>query len=313
MKRGLIIFVLVIILVVGVIANSEVSEQVPSENTETQETSDSGEEVISDTGNDEIISDVPAPASDDYSDDNKGHGNDPDGCDEDNPGNSKRCDDNNSDEYSEENSDSAEDVTDSQAVNNEDTSYNSNDGSNNNHDYVNLPKETPINDKKEETAISNNIDKPKEADKKDAPSGLNSITGMIILDNGEIIICHKPNTPAEQTMNIPSSALNGHLGHGDYAGFCDDINFKADAGYDQAVNEKENVVFYGSSGIPDSFGLSVNYIWDFGDGKIISGVNLKNPAHVYDKEGVYYVKLTVKISDYISENIIAVDVSDVDN
>lgn len=35
-----------------------------------------------------------------------------------------------------------------------------------------------------------------------------------------VTICHKPGTPAEQTKTIPSSALSGHLGHGDYEGPC---------------------------------------------------------------------------------------------
>lgn len=34
-------------------------------------------------------------------------------------------------------------------------------------------------------------------------------------------ICHKPGTPAQQTMNVPQSALNGHIGHGDTCGACD--------------------------------------------------------------------------------------------
>jgi hypothetical protein len=35
-----------------------------------------------------------------------------------------------------------------------------------------------------------------------------------------ITICHKPGTPAEQTLTIPEAALGGHLGHGDYVGAC---------------------------------------------------------------------------------------------
>ncbi len=35
-----------------------------------------------------------------------------------------------------------------------------------------------------------------------------------------VTICHKPGTPAQQTMIIPVSALNGHLGHGDTIGAC---------------------------------------------------------------------------------------------
>ena len=42
-------------------------------------------------------------------------------------------------------------------------------------------------------------------------------------DNEEtMVICHKPGTPAEQTMTIPVSAWAGHLGHGDTIGPCDD-------------------------------------------------------------------------------------------
>jgi len=35
-----------------------------------------------------------------------------------------------------------------------------------------------------------------------------------------VTICHKPGTPAEKTMNVPQSAVNGHQGHGDYLGEC---------------------------------------------------------------------------------------------
>ncbi len=35
-----------------------------------------------------------------------------------------------------------------------------------------------------------------------------------------VTICHKPGTPAEKTMTIPQSALNGHLVHGDTMGPC---------------------------------------------------------------------------------------------
>jgi hypothetical protein len=39
-------------------------------------------------------------------------------------------------------------------------------------------------------------------------------------DSSNVTICHKPGTPAEKTMTLPASALNGHLGHGDYIGAC---------------------------------------------------------------------------------------------
>jgi hypothetical protein len=36
----------------------------------------------------------------------------------------------------------------------------------------------------------------------------------------KVTICHKPGTPAEKTMDVPVSALRGHLGHGDTLGAC---------------------------------------------------------------------------------------------
>ena len=38
--------------------------------------------------------------------------------------------------------------------------------------------------------------------------------------SGSVTICHKPGTPAQKTMTLPQSALNGHLGHGDTRGPC---------------------------------------------------------------------------------------------
>jgi hypothetical protein len=37
---------------------------------------------------------------------------------------------------------------------------------------------------------------------------------------GDVTICHKPGTPAEQTKTVPRSALQGHLEHGDHLGPC---------------------------------------------------------------------------------------------
>lgn len=36
----------------------------------------------------------------------------------------------------------------------------------------------------------------------------------------KVVICHKPGTPAEQTLLVPHSALDGHLDHGDLEGPC---------------------------------------------------------------------------------------------
>lgn len=41
-------------------------------------------------------------------------------------------------------------------------------------------------------------------------------------DDGLITICHKPGSPAEQTMTIPLAALPAHLGHGDFIGSCEE-------------------------------------------------------------------------------------------
>lgn len=38
----------------------------------------------------------------------------------------------------------------------------------------------------------------------------------------DVIICHKPGTPAEKTMTVPQPAVQGHLNHGDYLGECID-------------------------------------------------------------------------------------------
>jgi len=36
----------------------------------------------------------------------------------------------------------------------------------------------------------------------------------------KVVICHKPGTPAQETLSVPESALSGHLGHGDTLGPC---------------------------------------------------------------------------------------------
>ena len=39
-------------------------------------------------------------------------------------------------------------------------------------------------------------------------------------DARDVTLCHKPGTPAEKTLVLPSSAVGGHLGHGDTLGAC---------------------------------------------------------------------------------------------
>lgn len=36
----------------------------------------------------------------------------------------------------------------------------------------------------------------------------------------KVAVCHMPGTPAERTLYLPESALQGHLGHGDTLGEC---------------------------------------------------------------------------------------------
>lgn len=39
----------------------------------------------------------------------------------------------------------------------------------------------------------------------------------------KVLICHKPGTPAQKTMNVPVDALEAHLDHGDVLGSCQDL------------------------------------------------------------------------------------------
>ena len=39
--------------------------------------------------------------------------------------------------------------------------------------------------------------------------------------NGQVTICHKPGTPAEQTTEVDSPAVPAHLAHGDTLGPCE--------------------------------------------------------------------------------------------
>jgi hypothetical protein len=40
----------------------------------------------------------------------------------------------------------------------------------------------------------------------------------------KVAVCHKPGTPAQKTLYLPASALNGHLRHGDIEGDCSAIS-----------------------------------------------------------------------------------------
>ena len=41
------------------------------------------------------------------------------------------------------------------------------------------------------------------------------IPSRVLAQQQKVTICHKPGTPAEKTMEVPPSALHGHLRHGD--------------------------------------------------------------------------------------------------
>jgi len=41
--------------------------------------------------------------------------------------------------------------------------------------------------------------------------------------NVKVTICHKPGSTSEKTLRIPASALEDHLGHGDFVGECGDV------------------------------------------------------------------------------------------
>lgn len=55
-----------------------------------------------------------------------------------------------------------------------------------------------------------------------APSGMALAEEIPPVDD-EVEICHKPGTPAQQTLLVPPEALEGHLGHGDTLGPCEEL------------------------------------------------------------------------------------------
>jgi hypothetical protein len=54
-----------------------------------------------------------------------------------------------------------------------------------------------------------------------AGSAIAALIPSRALAQQKVTICHKPGTPAEQTKEVPKSAVDGHLGHGDREGPCE--------------------------------------------------------------------------------------------
>ncbi|MFC2015641.1 hypothetical protein ACFLUM_01775 [Chloroflexota bacterium] len=48
------------------------------------------------------------------------------------------------------------------------------------------------------------------------------LPGAPVRADDKVTICHKPGTPAQRTMQVPTSAVDGHLAHGDQPGACSD-------------------------------------------------------------------------------------------
>lgn len=57
-------------------------------------------------------------------------------------------------------------------------------------------------------------------------------------DDGKVKLCHKPGTNAEKTLEVPASAVPGHLGHGDVLGECDDNENKMAKGKNDKEEDK---------------------------------------------------------------------------
>ncbi len=90
------------------------------------------------------------------------------------------------------------------------------------------------------------------------------------------------------------------------------ISFKphppmADGGLSQEVNSTDHVTLDGSNSY-DPDGDSLTYIWDFGDGSE-NGYGVTT-THLFDKEGIYIVSLTVKDYYHSSNDTVVIKVGE---
>jgi PKD repeat protein len=67
----------------------------------------------------------------------------------------------------------------------------------------------------------------------------------------------------------------------------------ANAGPDVTAKKGVTITFDGSGTYDPNEGDVLTYVWDFGDGTIVTGVDLVAPTHAYAAAGVYTVTLTV--------------------
>ncbi|MGF1723912.1 PEP-CTERM sorting domain-containing protein [Photobacterium nomapromontoriensis] len=92
-----------------------------------------------------------------------------------------------------------------------------------------------------------------------------SVISLPLLAANDSIICHKPGTPAENTLSVNQNALPGHLGHGDTLGACvsddDDNSVDNNGGNTNAANNNSggnNVIICHLPGTPAENTISVN-------------------------------------------------------
>ncbi len=97
-------------------------------------------------------------------------------------------------------------------------------------------------------------------------------------DNDEMVICHKPGTPAEQTKTIPESAWGGHNGHGDTVGACSG----------EGEVEVRNLVYIGTGSTYEGEWIPLTENGEF----------IVDEEPTYDEDGIYvrrtgdYIEIT---------------------